>query len=137
MSADEFIEQYGRIEMLKIMKAEGDSDAGGDFMSRGSLDRAGSTGRASNIVGIADMKGMMRDSLMKNVKTYDTLDTRDDQHHLSLRDDSKDFGNSKRAIKSPAPTRGSKLTMSSSTTNIITSHKKVTTPMVKSTKFNK
>lgn len=72
MSVDEFIEQYGRIEMLKIMKEQGvDSDA--DFMSMGSRDA--SNGRQSNVIGMGDMKNVMRDSLMKNVKTYGTLDT--------------------------------------------------------------
>ena len=73
MSADEFIEQYGRIEMLKIMKNEGDSE-GADFLSRGS-NRDNSNGRASNVIGMGEMKNVMRDSLMKNVKTYGTLDT--------------------------------------------------------------
>ena len=59
--------------MLKIMKADGGSD-GGDFMSGGS-NRDASNGRASNVIGIGDMKSIMRDSLMKNVKTYATLDT--------------------------------------------------------------
>ena len=77
MSADEFIEQYGRIEMLKIMKAEGESD-GGDFLSRGSNgNRDNSNGRASNVIGMGEMKSVMRDSLMKNVKTYGTLDTQE------------------------------------------------------------
>ena len=55
------------------MKADGGSD-GGDFMSGGS-NRDASNGRASNVIGIGDMKSIMRDSLMKNVKTYATLDT--------------------------------------------------------------
>ena len=50
MSADEFIEQYGRIEMLKLMKAEGSSDA--DVLSnRGGSNRELSVGRG-NVIGM-------------------------------------------------------------------------------------
>jgi hypothetical protein len=59
--------------MLKIMKNDGDSE-GGDFLSKGS-NRDNSNGRASNVIGLGEMKAVMRDSLMKNVKTYGTLDT--------------------------------------------------------------
>jgi hypothetical protein len=45
MSADEFIEQYGRIEILKMMKAEGDTE-GADMLSRGSMGK-----RNSNVKG--------------------------------------------------------------------------------------
>ena len=131
MSADEFIEQYGRIEMLKIMKAEGESD-GGDFLSKGS-NRDNSNGRASNVIGMGDMKNMMRDSLMKNVKTYGTLDTQDGHDsHLNI-------SQGKRTIKSPAPARTTKLTVSNSSQNLgVTTSKKITTPMMKtSTKMYK
>jgi hypothetical protein len=63
MSADEFIEQYGRIEMLKMMKQQHDpqfEEARKSYLKRDSTGlRAGSTGRGS--VGMGDMKAMMMD----------------------------------------------------------------------------
>jgi hypothetical protein len=77
MSADEFIEQYGRIEMLKIMKAEGESEEGAaDILSKGSMNRNASGPRmSSGVTSIKEMKTMFGESLMKNMKTYDKIDT--------------------------------------------------------------
>ena len=61
--------------MLKIMKSE---QSESDVLSRGSM---GGSKMANNVVGMGEMKGMLRDSLMKNVKTYDTIDTSQDGHH--------------------------------------------------------
>jgi len=68
MSVDEFIEQYGKIEMLKMVKAgqiDGDAD-----MSKQS--GRGSQGNMDGpAMSMGDMKAMMRQSL-GNVKTYET-----------------------------------------------------------------
>ena len=83
MSADEFIEQYGRIEILKMMKANGDTEGVEEMMSRGSLKRENSNGRvkSANYIGMGDMKLMLRDSMNRNLTTYGQLDTSADQHH--------------------------------------------------------
>jgi len=67
MSADEFIEQYGRIELLKAMKQSGNPDFA---IARASLAnvgtnarRSGSNPRASNIAGLGDMKDLMKKQL--------------------------------------------------------------------------
>ena len=61
MSADEFIEQYGKIELMKLMKAEEKGnepmDGGSD---RGSLGRKGSNPRISVAPGLGDMKELMK-----------------------------------------------------------------------------
>ena len=145
MSADEFIEQYGRIEMLKMMKADGDSD-GFDMMSRGSMGREVSTGRGSKVIGMGEMKNMLRESLATNVKAYDTLDTKDHEKHvtkhgkgdtnfLRVEDsyESRDMlggsiSKKKYGLQSPAPVRSTKMVTSSSTATIVTSTKKLLTP---------
>ena len=84
MGADEFIEQYGKMEMLKMMHNaevmeqrnnpdfDGGSDKGCDKGSNRSLGRRGSGARQSvmppNVGSMADMKAQ----LMANVKTYDS-----------------------------------------------------------------
>lgn len=89
MSADEFIEQYGKIELLKMMKAQSsgvdydDPYAPGAGMggasgsparsqdlraSKSPMDRASTIRGAA--VGLGDMKAMMRES-MSNIKTYE------------------------------------------------------------------
>lgn len=65
MSADEFIEQYGRIEILKAMKEAGDPDF---EEARNSLANIGGRGRSgSNPRGSAKAYGMgeMRDLMKK------------------------------------------------------------------------
>jgi hypothetical protein len=68
MSADEFIEQYGRMEMLKMMKAQ-DPDFDVEKAQRMASTGRGSVGRGSQAQNIGDMKAMMRAS-MANIKTY-------------------------------------------------------------------
>jgi hypothetical protein len=116
MSADEFIDQYGRIEMLKLMK-DGDSE-GAEFLSKGSMNRDNSNGRASNVVGMGDIRNLMRDSLMKQVKTYGTLDT-DHSGHLKVEDSREMKIDRKKGLQSPAPVRSTKLAGSSSTATIL------------------
>ena len=67
MSADEFIEQYGRQEMMKMMR-EGDS-AGGTGRNVGKMD-------GQPAVGIGDMRDMMKNQLM-NVKMYENSGSHD------------------------------------------------------------
>lgn len=76
MGADEFIEQYGRIELLKMMKAEGQNvdQEIKDLKKNPGGGRAGSTGRGS--IGMNQMKALMKNTLLANVKTYTT----DGQH---------------------------------------------------------
>lgn len=66
MSADEFIEQYGRMEMLKIMK---EKDPQFDVQKANRMTQGGSASRAANALGVGDMKDMMRQT-MSNIKTY-------------------------------------------------------------------
>jgi hypothetical protein len=63
MSADEFIEQYGKIELLKAMKDSGDpnfANARASLANVGDARRSGSNPRASNVAGLGDMKALMR-----------------------------------------------------------------------------
>lgn len=87
MSADEFIEQYGKIELMKMMKDDerqggggggGGRDASFDNKSRGGgpNDRRPTSGRGMEnkpAVGIGDMRDMMREQL-NNVKIYENKD---------------------------------------------------------------
>lgn len=78
MSADEFIEQYGPMELLKMMKMSGDPEfenarksiahtgAGGNANAR----RSGSNPRASNVAGMAEMKAKMANDIL-NAKAYE------------------------------------------------------------------
>jgi len=68
MSADEFIEQYGKIEMMKMLKAQEGGGGGGEGSPRrgSGLMPKHSDGIA---VGMGDMKEMMRQQ-MNNIKTY-------------------------------------------------------------------
>ena len=100
MSAEEFIEQYGRIELMKMMKAE--EDAGGDVGSRGSGGARQSMAGAAMSMG--DMKDMMRGSLL-NVKTYETSGARDTVARQSVALTSAQL----KASKSPSPGRPSKI----------------------------
>lgn len=75
MSADEFIEQYGRMELMKMMKAQ-EMEMGSDDGSKGGRMMGGrGSGRGSNggmdpkVMSMADMKDVLRGSL--NVKTYE------------------------------------------------------------------
>jgi len=52
MSAEEFIEQYGRMEMLKIMHQK---DPTFDYMKANRMTQGGSATRASKILGVGDM----------------------------------------------------------------------------------
>lgn len=70
MSADEFIEQYGRQEMMKMMKEQERNEAkSGDGLSgRGNTGSGKMDGKPA--AGIGDMRDMMRNQLM-NVKIYE------------------------------------------------------------------
>jgi len=80
MSADEFIEQYGKMEMLKMMENERrQNDPNWEASSagrRGSMTRKGSMPRmsAANVGSIADMKDMMKAQL-DNVSVYEDRKT--------------------------------------------------------------
>lgn len=66
MSADEFIEQYGKIELLKAMKEAGNpdfEDARKSLANVADAKRSGSNPRASAVVNIGDMKDLMRKQL--------------------------------------------------------------------------
>lgn len=73
MSADEFIEQYGKIEMLKMMSNAGDPNF---EVARASLanvggNRAGSNPRGSGAaISMAEMKEKMKNDIM-SAKTYE------------------------------------------------------------------
>ena len=74
MSAAEFIEQYGKIELMKMMKAQEEPDTGSQGggnsnmrSGRGSVGRMSSTGAAMSM---GEMKDYLRQSL-NNVKTYE------------------------------------------------------------------
>lgn len=67
MSADEFIEQYGRQEMMKMMK-EADNKSGDGLSGRGNTGTGKMDGKPA--AGIGDMREMMRNQLM-NVKLYE------------------------------------------------------------------
>lgn len=77
MSAEEFIETYGRIEMMKMQKAEELGLTGGgsklsESMSGKSLKGVGKMD-GKPAMGMADMKEMMKNQLM-NVKLYGEKD---------------------------------------------------------------
>jgi hypothetical protein len=67
MSAEEFIEQYGKIEMLKLMK-NNQRDAGS--LGRNSSGNDSSRRMDSSVVGIGDIKDMMK-AQIANVKIYE------------------------------------------------------------------
>ena len=73
MSADEFIEQYGRIEMIKMMKSQNPNfdaeKANRKTAGRGSIGMARASAIMGSPMGIGDMKAKMRES-MANVVTY-------------------------------------------------------------------
>ena len=63
MSADEFIEQYGKIEMMKMQKAMDKADGG-------SPTRKGQMPNPNAAMGMGDMKAMMA-GMLSNAKTYE------------------------------------------------------------------
>ena len=70
MSADEFIEQYGKMEMMKMMRQEElnqgiDNPAG---FASGGRQSVKLLGGASSM---ADAKAMMKQNLLGSIKTYD------------------------------------------------------------------
>lgn len=75
MSAEEFIEQYGRQEMMKMMKdqenksQDGLSGRAGAYAGQGKMD-------GKPAVGMGDMREMMRNQLM-NVKLYENQGSAD------------------------------------------------------------
>ena len=76
MSAEEFIETYGRIELLKMQKAEELSQAnlnGSDKLSQSTSGKSLTEGAAKMVgkpsMGMADMKLLMKEQLL-NVKVY-------------------------------------------------------------------
>lgn len=73
MSAEEFIEQYGRQEMMKMMKTDQDGKSGDGLSGRnagaGKMD-------GKSAAGIGDMREMMRNQLM-NVKVYENQGSAD------------------------------------------------------------
>lgn len=74
MSADEFIEQYGRIEILKAMKEAGDPDFEEARMSLANVGgagrRSGSNPRASKAYGMGEMRDIMKKQL-DNAQVYE------------------------------------------------------------------
>ena len=99
MSAEEFIEQYGRIELMKMMKAEEDANDP-DGTSRGGGARPSMAGAAMSM---GEMKDMMRGSLL-NVKTYETSGARDTVARQSVALTQAQV----KASKSPSPGRPTK-----------------------------
>ena len=76
MSADEFVDQYGQIEMLKAMKEAGDpnfEEARKTLAHTGNQARSGSNPRTSvmapNVAGLAEMKEKMKNDIL-NAKAY-------------------------------------------------------------------
>lgn len=75
MSADEFIEQYGKMEMMKMMRQEelnSLAEAGGskDFVP--DIKNRSSSGRLpGGAAAMGDAKDMLRASLFSNIKTYE------------------------------------------------------------------
>ena len=76
MSVDEFIDQYGKIELLKLMKAEGDPMAD-EILKKGGGARHSTVGdKKLNLdVERENMRGLME----KNTKTYVRGETNDIQ----------------------------------------------------------
>ena len=62
MSADEFIEQYGKIELMKMQKAMEKTD-GGSPTRKGQMPN-------NAAMGMGDMKAMMA-GMLSNAKTYE------------------------------------------------------------------
>lgn len=72
MSAEEFIEQYGRQEMMKMMKEQESGKSADALSGRGNTGKM--DGKPS--AGIGDMRDMMRQQLM-NVKLYENQGSAD------------------------------------------------------------
>lgn len=81
MSVDEFIDQYGKIELLKIMKAEGDPMAD-EILKKGGGARHSTVGdKRLNLEAEKDnIKGLM----VANTKTYVRGETNDIQRTSSV-----------------------------------------------------
>lgn len=96
MSADEFIEQYGQIELVKMMKAQGEDITGMSTASAAVRGR-GSVGRSSNAsggaIGMGEMKDLMRQSL--NIKTYEN----DATNKKGTFEDAKQKGSPRQSMK--------------------------------------
>lgn len=120
MSAEEFIETYGRIEMMKLQKAEelGQSNAASESLSQ-SMSGASLSHRGAGkmdgkpAIGMGDMKQMLKDQL-NNVKLYGekrnsiggaaALESRKSTKQISLAQLEKEydmpkFGNNTSSIK--------------------------------------
>lgn len=67
MGVDEFIDQYGKIELLKLMKQEGDPMAD-EILKRGGGARHSTVGDKN--LNLADEKANMAGMLARNTKTY-------------------------------------------------------------------
>lgn len=71
MSVDEFIDQYGKIELLKIMKQEGDPMAD-EILKKGGGARHSTVGdKKLGVNALDDAKAAARKSLMGNINVYD------------------------------------------------------------------
>jgi len=72
MSADEFIEQYGKIELLKAMKGAGNPDfeAARASLANSGGRRSGSNPRASKAINMGEMKDLMKKQL-EGAKVYE------------------------------------------------------------------
>ena len=77
MSADEFIDQYGKIEMMKMRKAE-EQAAGVVRMSK----KERKTRNAKSFVGLHEFKDMMRESIAKQFEG-DASHSIEDGYHAS------------------------------------------------------
>jgi len=71
MGVDEFIDQYGKIEMLKHMKSQGDPMAD-QILKKGGGARHSTVGNAAlNSAGLAQIRDQARESMMTGVNVYE------------------------------------------------------------------
>lgn len=81
MSADEFIDQYGKIELLKIMKAEGDPMAD-EILKKGGGARHSTVGEKR--LNLESERENMKGLMAANTKTYVRGETNDIQRQSSV-----------------------------------------------------
>jgi hypothetical protein len=84
MNAEEFIEQYGKIEMMKMMKMEENKNAQGTEEKPGTKGPTGAADMARRNAMGAEIKEKMRQSLMKHITPYQTHSTNKDKDVDSL-----------------------------------------------------
>lgn len=74
MSVDEFIDQYGKIELLKLMKAEGDPMAD-EILKKGGGARHSTVGEKR--LNLEHERENLKNMLVENTKTYVRGETND------------------------------------------------------------